>query len=298
MESKIIVIGSANADYVIHTDKMPLLGETLVGHSFQVNAGGKGLNQAIAVAKLGGDVSFIGCVGNDSGGDMLLDELEKNGVVFDGVKADGVSTGSAVIVVVNGDNFIIINPGANEVLTPEVIDGYSDTIAESDYCIMQLEIPMESVMRVCEIAKQSGTKIVLNPAPYKEMPKELYSYVDYLIPNEYEAKDITGIYPDTEENCREAVSKLMQMGVNNVIITLGERGCVYNKGEDVVFCPAVKATAVDTTSAGDTFVGAVVSKLSHGESLDCAISYAAKASAITVSREGASKSIPWANEIE
>lgn len=298
MPGKIIVIGSANADYVIHTDKMPLLGETLVGHSFQVNAGGKGLNQAIAVSKLGGDVAFIGCVGDDAGGEMLLGELEKNGVEFEGVKAESVSTGSAIIAVVNGDNFIIINPGANGMLTPEVIGGYAETIAESDYCIMQLEIPMESVMRVCEIAKQSGTKIVLNPAPYKEIPKSVFESVDYLIPNEHEAEDITGICPDTEENCRKAVAKLIEMGVKNVIITLGERGCVYNSGDDVVFCPAVKATAVDTTSAGDTFVGATVSKMSHGESLHDAIAFAAKASAITVSREGASKSIPWANEIK
>lgn len=295
--AKIIVIGSANADYVIHTDKMPQLGETLVGHSFQVNAGGKGLNQAIAVAKMGGDVSFIGCVGNDSGADMLLGELERNGVAFDGIKAD-TSTGSAIIAVVNGDNFIIINPGANALMTPEVIDGYAEAISTAEYCIMQLEIPIESVMRVCEIAAAGGTKIVLNPAPYKKLPDELFPLVDYVIPNEFEAKDITGIYPDTEENCREALSKLIDMGVKRAIITLGERGCAYNADGEIKFCPAVKATAVDTTSAGDTFVGAVVSKLSAGVSLDDAIRFAAKACAITVSREGASKSIPLASEIE
>lgn len=298
MASKIIVIGSANADYVIHTDKMPMLGETLVGHSFQVNAGGKGLNQAIAVAKMGGDVSFIGCVGEDSGGEMLLGELRENGVAFDGIKSADASTGSAIIAVVNGDNFIIINPGANAMLTPKAIEKYADVIQECEYCVMQLEIPIESVMKVCEIAKRSGTKIVLNPAPYKKLPEELFSYVDYLIPNEYEAKDITGIYPDTEESCKNALLKLLGMGVKTAIITLGERGCVYNDDDNIIFSPAVKATAVDTTSAGDTFVGAVVSKLSKGETLNKAIAFAAKASAITVSREGASKSIPLANEIE
>ena len=298
MPNKIIVIGSANADYVIHTDKMPLLGETLVGHSFQVNAGGKGLNQAIAVSKLGGDVSFIGCVGDDAGGEMLLGELEKNGVSFEGIRAEGVSTGSAIIAVVNGDNFIIINPGANGMLTPEVIGGYADMICDSDFCIMQLEIPMETISEVCRIAKRGATKIVLNPAPYKEIPQSVLESVDFLIPNEHEAEDITGICPDTEENCRRAVVELMEMGVKNAIITLGERGCVYNSGDDVAFCPAVKAIAVDTTSAGDTFVGATVSKLSQGESLRDAIAFAAKAAAITVSREGASKSIPWADEVK
>ena len=298
MPGKIIVIGSMNADLVIHSPKMPQIGETLTGSDFQVNAGGKGLNQAVAIAKLGGNVSFCGAVGNDANGELLLNELKNNNVDFKGLKTDEVPTGIAMITVVDGNNFIILDSGANAKLTPEVIEKYRALIVESDYCVMQLEIPVETVLKVCEIANDTGTKIILNPAPYKELPDEIFSQIDYIIPNEHEAHDLTGIYPDNEENTRKAVLKLKQMGVKNVIITLGERGCAYNVGDSVYFKPALKTNVVDTTSAGDTFVGALVSRLLQNESFHNAIDYATKAAAITVSREGASKSIPYANEIE
>lgn len=298
MSGKIIVIGSMNADLVIHSPKLPVLGETLTGSNFQVNAGGKGLNQAVAIAKLGGNVSFCGAVGNDANGEILLNELKNNNIDFKGIKTEKTPTGIAMITVVDGNNFIILDSGANARLTPEVIENYSDLIAECEYCVMQLEIPVETVLKVCEIANKSDTKIILNPAPYKELPITVFSKLDYIIPNEHEAHDLTGIYPDNEENIRKAILKLKQMGVKNIIITLGERGCAYNVGENVIFKPAIKTTVVDTTSAGDTFVGALVSKLSQNESLENAIDYATKAAAITVSREGASKSIPYMYEIQ
>lgn len=298
MSSKIIVIGSMNADFVIHSQKMPVLGETLSGSNFQVNAGGKGLNQAVAIAKLGGNVSFCGCVGNDANGELLLNELKNNNVDFKGFETEEAPTGIAMITVVDGNNFIILDSGANSKLTPEVIENYRDLIAECEYCVMQLEIPAQTVLKVCEIAKKSDTKIILNPAPFKELPNDIFSQIDYIIPNEHEAHDLTGIYPDNEERTKKAVLKLKQMGVKNVIITLGERGCAYNLGDDVIFKPAIKTAVVDTTSAGDTFIGAFVSKLSKKETIHTAIDYATKAAAITVSRKGASKSIPFADEID
>lgn len=298
MSGKIIVIGSMNADLVIHSPKMPQIGETLTGSNFQVNAGGKGLNQAVAIAKLGGNVSFCGCVGNDANGELLLNELKNNNVDFKGFVTSEAPTGIAMITVVDGNNFIILDSGANAKLTPEVIENYSDLIAECEYCVLQLEIPVETVLKVCEIAKKSDTKIILNPAPFKELPNEIFSQIDYIIPNEHEAHNLTGIYPDNEENTRKAVLKLKQMGVKNVIITLGERGCAYNVGDSILFEPALKTNVVDTTSAGDTFIGALVSKLSKNETLNNAIVYATKASAITVSRLGASKSIPFADEVK
>ncbi|MBE6814314.1 MAG: ribokinase [Ruminococcaceae bacterium] len=297
MSEKIIVIGSMNADLVIHSPQMPNLGETLTGSNFQINAGGKGLNQAVAIAKLGGDVSFLGAVGEDANGELLLNELYNSNVDFKGFKTKEAPTGIAMITVVDGNNFIILDAGANAELTPEVIESYSDLIAECEYCVMQLEIPVETVLKVCEIANESGTKIILNPAPYKELPNEVFSKIDFVIPNEHEAYDLTDVYPDNEENTRKAVLKLKQMGVKNVIITLGERGCAYSVENEIIFKPAIKTNVVDTTSAGDTFIGALVSKLSQNESLENAITFATKASAITVSREGASKSIPYANEI-
>ena len=297
MSEKIIVIGSMNADLVIHSPQMPNLGETLTGSNFQINAGGKGLNQAVAIAKLGGDVSFLGAVGNDANGQLLLNELKNSNVDFKGFKTEEATTGIAMITVVDGNNFIILDAGANDKLTPEIISNYRDLIGKSDYCVMQLEIPVETVLKVCEIAKNSDTKIILNPAPHKELPVSVFSKIDYIIPNEHEAHDLTGIYPDNKENTRKVILKLKQMGVENVIITLGERGCVYNLGDEIVFKSALKTNVVDTTSAGDTFVGALVSRLSQNEMLTDSIEFATKASAITVSREGASKSIPYANEI-
>ncbi len=298
MPEKIVVIGSMNADLVIHSPQMPNLGETLTGSNFQINAGGKGLNQAVAIAKLGGDVSFIGAVGEDANGEFLLDTLKSNSVNFKGFKTEKTPTGIAMITVVDGNNFIILDAGANAELTPEVIESYSDLIAECEYCVMQLEIPVETVLKVCEIANKSCTKIILNPAPYKELPKEVFSKIDFVIPNEHEAHDLTGIYPSDEESTKKAILKLKQMGVKNIIITLGERGCAYSVENEIVFKSAIKTNVVDTTSAGDTFIGALVSKLSQNKTLENAVLFATKAAAITVSREGASKSIPYANEIE
>ena len=298
MSRSILVIGSANIDLVIHCDRMPKRGETLHGNRFQINVGGKGLNQAVAIAKLGGEVAFLGGIGNDAYGDMLRDELRKNGIEHWNVNVGDAPTGVAMITVVNGDNSIILNAGANAALTPQAVEAYADRIAQSDYCVLQLEIPLETVQKVCEIAKNSNTKIVLNPAPFAPLPSELLANIAYLIPNEHEAQGLTGVVPDSEENCRKVVKMLRQTGVPHVIVTLGERGCVYNDGEEIVFHPAQSTTVVDTTSAGDCFIGATVSRLAQQKPLADAIAFATKASAVTVSREGASVSIPFADEIE
>lgn len=293
----ILVIGSANIDLTIHTDRMPKLGETVAGHGFSMNSGGKGANQAVAAAKLGGDVKFLGVIGNDTYGEKLLADLRKSAAFFEGITADGVPTGTACITVVNGDNFIVLNPGANDLLTPEIIEEKAELIRKTDYVIMQLEIPVDSVLRAAVIAKDAGTSVVLNPAPVKELPDEIYRLIDIMIPNEYEAMLLTGISTDNEQGCRAAVEDLRKKGVKTVIITLGDRGCVYNDGDRIIFHPAGKADVVDTTSAGDSFIGALCCKLSSGNSLPESIDYATKVAAVTVSRRGASESIPYAYEI-
>ena len=264
MKNKILVVGSANADMVIHAPKMPLLGETLVGRNFQLNAGGKGLNQAVAIAKLGGEAAFLGGIGTDANGEMLLGELQKSNVSFEGIRVADRPTGIAMITVVDGNNFILLDEGANAALSPECVWERAETVRNSDFCVMQLEIPLETVAAVCEIAKGSHTKIVLNPAPYKALPPSVLSCVDYLIPNEHEAFALTGIHPDGEAACREVVGKLKEMGVKKVVITLGERGCVYDVGDGAVFRSAQKTTVVDTTSAGDCFIGALVTNHPKG----------------------------------
>ncbi|MBR4858425.1 MAG: ribokinase [Clostridia bacterium] len=295
---KILVIGSMNADLTIHTKRMPLLGETVEGFDFSVNAGGKGANQAVAVAKLGGEVNFLGAVGNDSNGRMLLENLEKSGARFCGFITEEASTGTASITVVNGDNFIILNAGANDCITPDVIDKNSDIIKESDILVMQLEIPLESVVRAAEIAKQSNTLVVFNPAPYKDLSDSFLKNINIIVPNEHEAFLLTGINADDKESCRRIIETLKVKGVETVIITLGEKGCAYNDGDYICFRDAEKTTVVDTTSAGDTFIGAVCCGLAEGMSLTQCIDFATKASAITVSRKGASCSIPTREEIK
>lgn len=298
MKNKITVIGSANIDLTIHSDVMPKLGETLVGNNFQTNAGGKGLNQAVAIAKLGGKVSFLGAVGKDSNGEFLLNALNEYGVEFEGFVSESAPTGTAMITVVGGDNFILLDAGANNTLTPEVIRQKSEIIAQSDFCVLQLEIPTETVLEICKIAKENGTKVVLNPAPFKKLPDEVYSLVDYLIPNEFEAQSLTDVCIKDDESAVTAVKKIKALGVKNVIITLGGRGSVYSSGDEILFCDAKKVKAVDTTSAGDCFIGAVITKLSCGESTKNAVAFGTKASAIAVCRQGAACSIPFAKEVE
>ncbi len=296
--SSILVIGSANTDLTIHTDRMPRLGETVTGYDFQLNCGGKGANQASAVAKLGGNVTFLGAVGKDSNGEKLLSDFEKNSVCFNGIISEKAPTGTASITVIGGDNFIILNEGANGLITPEVIDEKADLIKSADYLVMQLEIPVQSVLRAAELADKFNTEVILNPAPVKEIPHELFALTDIMIPNEHEAKLITGVEIESTADAKKAIKILNDKGVKTVIITLGDKGCVYNSGNEIFECPAEKTVAVDTTSAGDSFIGALCVKLSQGENLHGAIKYAAKVAAITVSRKGASASIPYAYEVK
>lgn len=295
---KILVIGSANADLVIGCARMPRLGETIVGEGFSVGAGGKGLNQAVAAKKLGGEVSFVCSLGRDSNADMLRARLDSYGVSFKGVYCDTLNTGCAMITVVGGDNFIILDEGANKALTPDVIENVRGLIAEADILMMQYEIPAESIIRAADIAKEYGTKVVVNPAPFKELPRDFYGKVDVLVPNEHEADALCAIYPADEQSSRAALDAILSLGVKQAVITLGERGCVYNEGGKAVFCPALKTKAVDTTSAGDSFIGALCVSICEGKSLEESIKYATKVSSITVSRHGASDSIPYADEVK
>ena len=293
----ITVIGSANVDHVIHTDRMPVSGETVVGRNYAVNAGGKGLNQAVAAAKLGGNVQFFGMLGHDEGGRMLCDVMTQAGVRFIGECVRDVPTGVAVITVADGDNAIVLSAGANACMTPDVIVAHETMIAQSDYVVMQLEIPLDTVRTVCEIAARHGTKVVLNPAPYLPLDEGILSTVDWVIPNEHEAAAMTGMDITDVPSAVRAVECLKEKGANGVVITLGGNGCVYTDGDTVCHQPAVKTTVVDTTSAGDCFIGAFVSRLADGFDVPRAVAFATKAAAVTVSRHGAAASIPYASEI-
>jgi len=292
----ILVIGSINMDLTVHVDKVPHMGETVFGKGFSNQQGGKGVNQAVAIKKLSGNLKMIGAVGDDLYGEQMKENLSGFGVDFEGFTVEGVSSGIAVITVCNGDNCIILENGANFSLTPELVARKEELFDWADYVVMQLEIPIETVLYCAKTARAHGAAVVLNPAPSKELPKELFPLVDWIIPNEHEANDITGFYPDTPENIVGAVAYFKALGVSNVIITLGENGCVYTDGDNVVQMPAIKTKAVDTTAAGDSFIGAFVTSLADGKTIADSVSYATKVSSITVSRPGASDSIPYADE--
>lgn len=294
----ILVVGSMNMDLSIEVDRAPKIGETLVGRGFCTAPGGKGANQAIAAARLGGTVRFLGAVGADTYGAQLTENLVKNSIAYEGAVLKDVSTGIAMITVCGGNNFILLDGGANDCVTPALLEGKKDLFTWADFVILQLEIPMEAVLCAAKLARENGASVLLNPAPYKPLPAEIFPYIDYLVPNEHEASDIVGFALDTDEACRRAIRVLLEKGIRNVIITLGENGCIFTKENGVATHPAEKVKAVDTTAAGDTFIGALVSKLCEGAAIESAVAYATHASAVTVTRRGAADSIPYAHEIE
>lgn len=295
---KIFVIGSLNMDLVIKAPYLPANGETLSGEGFMTNPGGKGANQAAACAKLGGNVSMVGAVG-DAFGDELKQTLNGYGVNTCHVtKLGGVSSGIAVIVVVDGDNRIILDSGANGLVNKKIVDDALSCASAGDYLVCQLEIPLEIVNYAITEGKKRGMVTVLNPAPYKDLSAETLASCDYFIPNQSEAQNYTGIYPDSEESAQLCAQKLREKGVKNVVITMGTLGSVYYGETGHFKANSFKVDAIDTTAAGDTFVGALVTRLSEGADIKTAMTFASKASSITVTRRGAQQSIPTRDEVK
>lgn len=294
---KICVIGSINMDMVIETQYPPVMGETVHGSGFKTVPGGKGANQAIASAKLGNSVSFIGAVGEDEFGTQMIENLKKSGVDVSGIERQGGTSGVAVIIVSEGNNTIILEGGANMNIDCGIIDRHVNLIEECDVVIFQLEIPSDVVLYAMKKAKELGKTVLLNPAPIASFDKEMLKYTDVFIPNQHEAGAITDIEITDEESARKACEILKKMGIKQVIITLGSDGCVYNLGEKIVKQAAFEVKAVDSTAAGDSFIGAFCAKADTCKIAD-AIRYACAVSAVVVSRHGASVSIPTCEEVE
>ncbi len=295
----IYVLGSINMDMVARVGYMPKNGETLTAEKFYVNPGGKGANQAVAIAKLGGEVKMIGKVGADANGKALVDNLVNSGVDATCVTVtDAVNTGVAMIIVENGDNRIILDKGANHAFTKEdVEEGLKDAKA-GDVLIMQLEVPLEIVEYAAEKAQAIGMAVILNPAPAVPLSDDLLSKVDIISPNESETEILTGVSPEDEVHLALAVKKFYQKGVKKVIITMGSRGAAIAEGQTITYIEPRKVKAVDTTSAGDTFVGACAVMLTKGKTLEESARFASVASSITITREGAAQSIPTLKEVE
>ncbi len=296
--SRICVVGSLNIDTVITTSKIPALGETLLGENRFTAHGGKGANQAVAAARLGADTVLIGCVGADSSGAELIAGLRNYGVDIKHVKtvADA-ATGAAFVVVGGGDNFIIVDSAANSFLDKAAIENCKSAIENCDIVMLQLEIPLETVEYTVEIAKRAGVMVLVDPAPVAALDDALLSKIDILTPNETEGAIIAGFKIKTLKDAKRAVAMILKKGVAQVALTLGEKGVVYNRKDMIVHMPAEIVNAIDTTAAGDTFSGALAVRLAEGAAIDDAVSFAVAAAAITVTRQGAQKSIPDLNEV-
>ena len=294
---KIVVIGSINMDLVTICDRAPNGGETLLGSEFFQIPGGKGPNQAVTIGKLGSRVVILGKVGDDLFGKELLSSMDKNGVDIQFIEKAPVSTGIAKIVVEkNGQNRILVVPGANSYVDIEYIDNHLDVIKDCDVVIGQLEIPISTVEYAFKKAKEYGKITILNPAPAIKLSEELIKNSDYIIPNESELEVITGMKIESFDGIIEAAKKVIKMGVKGLIVTLGEKGSLYLGGDKFTKHSAYKVKAIDTTAAGDSFIGGFVTRLDLG--VDKAIEFATKVSAISVTKRGAQTSIPTMEEVE
>lgn len=294
---RILVVGSLNMDLVTHVHKTPRIGETVHGNGFQEIPGGKGANQAVALGKLGADVTMLGRVGTDGFADTLLSNLEANRVDATYVeKVPEAPTGIAMVMVNDdGDNSIVVIAGANFELTENMID---DSVLDGmDYVLVQLETPLETVEAVFRKAKARGIKTILNPAPAKQLSMDLLQNVDMLIPNETEFEGITGIEAIDDESIEAGAEKLFDAGMTEILITLGKRGAYYlNSAGKRHKESGYKVAAVDSTAAGDSFIGGLLRCLALDETIEDSMSYAMKVGAVTVSRIGAQSSLP--NEID
>ncbi|OPX42117.1 ribokinase [Ruminiclostridium hungatei] len=298
MANRITVVGSLNIDMVVTTPRLPVLGETILGSGFMTTPGGKGANQAVAAARLGGNVSMIGCTGDDIFGNSLLSNLAVNHVDIEHVKViPSVSSGVAMIMVKDGDNSIIVDPGANFMLTPEMIDSAEEEIKRSDVVVIQLEIPLPAVERAVDLAKKHGAIVLLNPAPARELPDVLLSRIDIFTPNESECETLTGMKADSIGAAKDAAVFLASKGITHPIITLGGSGAVYGNAGKIFHRPAPEVEVVDTTAAGDCFSAAVALALSRGKNIAEAVEFGNIAGALTVTRKGAQASLPTPSQI-
>ena len=297
---KALVIGSLNMDMTVKVEELPKLGETIFGNDFYESCGGKGANQAVAVSKLGMKTEMIGMVGKDSQGEKLIQNLNKYGIISDNVIKSDELTGRAIITVdKKGDNNIIVIPGSNFKITKEHIQAKQDVIASSDVVILQNEIPSETVEFSLLKAKELGKITIFNPAPARKLSEKVFKNTDYLILNETEMEEIFEIKFNDEEYTEKISIKKKKYGIKNIILTLGDKGSIlFSEDNNIKKYDVYKVKAVDTTAAGDSFIGAFTMKICESGNSDEAIKYATAVSAIVVTRQGAQDSIPTREEIE
>jgi len=297
---RILVIGSSNTDMVIKTEKIPVPGETILGGKFLLNPGGKGANQAVAAARLGGKVTFVTKRGNDLFGNQAVGLFMREGIDTQYIVKDPeLPSGVALITVDSkGENSIVVAPGSNGNLLQEDIPLKIFNSGKFGILLLQLEIPLKTVEYSARLASENNIKVILNPAPAQGLTDNLLKYIWLLIPNETETEILSGIKAHDNSSADEATTALQKKGVKNIIITMGEAGA-YVKSENFTgMVPGIKVNAVDTTAAGDVFNGAIAVALSEGKDLKEAVAFANKAASISVTRMGAQASAPYRNEVD
>jgi len=295
LKHHILVVGSLNADLVVRAPRFPGPGETISGDDLQVIAGGKGANQAVAAARLGAQVSMLGRVGKDNFGDFLLDNLKANNVDSQLVQRDDASTGTATIIVdSNGQNSIVLSAGANGNVSS--VDVEHASFATFNLLLLQLEIPTLTVLRAAQRAREHNVRVILNPAPAKEIPDELIALADYIIPNQTELSLLTGVEVKDISSAEHAAKKLMERGAQNVIVTLGSKGALVVNKDTSTHVDTYRVDVVDTTAAGDAFIGGFASILDSSSLLD-AIRYGCACGALACTKFGAQPSLPNVEQV-
>ena len=296
----IVVIGSLNMDMVVRTNRAPNAGETLMGQAFALSPGGKGANQAVAAARLGAEVSMIGSVGKDTFGSEMLEIIKQEGIHIEHISvSETEATGVASIVIEeDGENRIIVVPGANIDLFVEDIQALESIISQAEMIVMQLEMELAMSEHAIAIAHRHGIPVILNPAPARVLKDEMLGQVSFLTPNETEAGILTGMTVDSLETAEQAARILLQKGVKNVIVTLGAKGALIVNAEGAKSVPGFPVKAIDTVAAGDSFNGALAQQLVLGKTLEEAVSFANAVGALAVGKEGAIPSLPQLSEVE
>jgi ribokinase len=296
----IVVVGSSNTDMIIKMDRIPRPGETIIGGEFFTAAGGKGANQAVGAARAGGNVTFIARVGKDSFGELAVAGFKQDGINVSYIFNDPTTPSGVALIFVgkNGENSIAVASGANEKLSPQDVLNAREAFVGAGAMIAQLETPIETIQAAAELAVEAGVRVILNPAPARQLPDALLRRVSILTPNETEAEMLTGIKITGIESASKAAKALLERGPNTVILTMGSQGAWVATPNMERFSPAFKVNAVDTTAAGDIFNGALAVALVEGISLLDAVRFANAAAALSVTKQGAQPSAPTRREIE
>ncbi|SFJ88763.1 ribokinase [Thermoflavimicrobium dichotomicum] len=290
MKKKIVVVGSMGMDLVVTSSRRPRAGETIIGDELHIIPGGKGANQAVAAARLGADVTMVGAVGTDQFGEMVLANFEKEGVSTDFIRSiPGTHTGTAHIIVAEGDNSIVVVPGANSLVDQAQVDQVKECIKEAAIVLLQLEIPLETVKYVVDFCYEHQVPVILNPAPAQSLPEEFIQKVTYLTPNEHEVCIIFGC---------DDVDAILQKYPNQLILTEGEKGVRFFDGKQMVQVPALSVEVVDTTGAGDTFNAGFAVALTQGFPLKEAVRFGCVAAGLSVTKLGAQGGMPTLNELK